>query len=199
MAFHALPALARDAALDGMCGASRDELLGGKLALREQTPEGPRGVALRVCGTVDAPPAAVWEVLRDCGKFEEFLPGVAHSRLTQREAGVAYCDETIDLPFPLRDLESLSRVREEPLAGGGFARRWEVVRGTYRRRRGAWLIYPLDQAAARSLVVYEVDMEPETMIPDFLIRYAQSTAAPEVFRAVRERVQQCRALACGAQ
>jgi hypothetical protein len=56
------------------------------------------------------------------------------------------------------------------------------------------------QTAGRSLVVYEVDMEPDSAIPDFMIRRAQSFAAPRVFAAVRERVRQCAApLGCGQE
>jgi hypothetical protein len=101
------------------------------------------------------------------------------------------CDETIDMPFPLADLHSISRVVESARPGGGFERRWHLVHGTYRRLQGAWLVLPANESASQSLVVYEVDMDPATRIPDFLIRRAQSAAAPEVFRAVRERVRQC--------
>jgi ribosome-associated toxin RatA of RatAB toxin-antitoxin module len=170
------------------------------VAVVEEAPAGGRGVALRACGTVDASPAEVWAVLRACDQFEQFLPRVSRSRLTRREDNVVVCDETIDLPFPLGELHSITRVVESTLPGGGFERRWSLIRGTYRHLLGAWTILPADAAAARSVVVYEVDMDPATVIPDFVLRHAQAAAAPEVFRAVRARVRHCaRGGACRGQ
>jgi len=184
-----------------LCRESPEALAGGRVAVTELPPTDGQGVALRACGVVDASPAAVWAVLRDCGKFEQFLPRVSRSRLESRDDEVVVCDETIDLPFPLRNLHSISRVVESRLSNGGFERRWSLVRGTYRRLTGAWIVLPTEDSSGRSLLIYEVDMDPETVIPSFLIRHAQTAAAPEVFRAVRERVRQCgastHAAACG--
>ena len=183
--------VARASATRRWCDETTENLRTGRIAIVEQRPTDGRGVALRACGTVDAPPGVVWGVLRDCGKFEQFLPRVSRSRLTRRDDNVVVCDETIDMPFPLGDLHSITRVIESTLPNGGFERRWSLIRGTYRRLRGAWVVLPADASASQSLVVYEVDMDPETLIPDFMIRQAQSAAAPEVFRAVRERVRHC--------
>jgi ribosome-associated toxin RatA of RatAB toxin-antitoxin module len=173
------------------CDLAPERLRNGDIAVREQTSASAHGIALRVCGEVGAPPATVWSILRDCDRFDEFMPGVAESRLTKREDNVVLCDEVIDLPFPLIDLESLTRVVEASFPDGGFERRWSLVRGSYQRLEGAWTILPATGTAERSVVIYDVDMEPDTLIPDFLIRYAQSIAAPKVFNSVRERVRQC--------
>ena len=197
-----LPLAAAGAPATGrLCAATPEALRNGRIEVVEQPTANGRGVALRACGTVEAPPHAVWAVLRDCGQFEQFLPRVSRSRLTSREDNVVVCDETIDLPFPLGQLHSISRVIESPRPDGGFERRWNLIRGTYRHLEGAWLVLPADAAASRSVVVYEVDMDPDTVIPDFVLRHAQSAAAPEVFQAVRERVQRCAGpdAACAAQ
>jgi ribosome-associated toxin RatA of RatAB toxin-antitoxin module len=183
--------IASASATDGPCGLGRDGLRAGRIEVVARRPSDDRGVALRACGRVDAPPGLVWNVLRDCDKFERFLPRVSRSRLASRADNVVVCDETIDLPFPLGDLHSVTRVVESARPGGGFERRWSLVHGTYRRLEGAWLVLPADESASKSLVVYEVDMEPDSPIPDFLMKRAQSAAALEVFRAVRERVRQC--------
>jgi ribosome-associated toxin RatA of RatAB toxin-antitoxin module len=184
------------------CDAAAEQLRAGDVAVIDLPPTDGRGVALRACGTVEAPPGAVWDVLRDCGSFEQFLPRVSRSRLTSRDDTGVVCDETIDLPFPLGDLHSISQVVESSLPSGGFQRRWSLIRGSYRRLEGAWLVLPANAAGSASIVVYELDMDPDVPIPDFMIRYAQATAAPEVFRAVRERVRQCAggdATACGSR
>lgn len=174
-----------------VCDGARERLRAGEIIVAEQPSADGRGIAMHACGAIDAPPRVVWAVLRDCDQFDEFMPRVARSELTRREGNVVWCDETIDMPFPLGDMQSLTRVVESPLSDGGFERRWQLVRGSYRRLDGAWTVRPFDPPASRSLVLYELDMEADTLIPNFLIRYAQSVAAPDVFNAVRERVRQC--------
>ena len=196
---------ARADALDAtaLCQATIDELRSGRVRVIERPPTDGQGVALRACGVVDAPPAAVWDVLRDCGKFDQFLPRVSQSTLESRNDDIVICDETIDLPFPLGDLHSVSRVVESQRPNGGFERRWSLVHGTYRRLEGGWVVIPWDEARSQSLVIYEVDMDPETVIPDFLIRRTQAGAAVDVYQAVRRRVRQCtdatQALACASE
>ena len=50
---------------------------------------------------------------------------------------------------------------------------------------------PWDGDGARTLLVYQLDMDPDTVVPDFLLRRAQSAAAPKVFEAIRRRVREC--------
>jgi ribosome-associated toxin RatA of RatAB toxin-antitoxin module len=174
-----------------ICGENAERFRNGHIAVKEQVSADGRGVALRVCGEVEAPPATVWTILRDCDRFHEFMPGVAMSRLVKREENVVWCDEIIDVPFPLADMTALTRVVESSLPDGGFERRWNLVRGSFRRLEGAWTIHPAEPSATRSVVLYELQMEPDTLVPNFLVRYAQSIAAPQVFNSVRERVRQC--------
>jgi ribosome-associated toxin RatA of RatAB toxin-antitoxin module len=189
----AAPGEALSFAADGLrqCAERRDELRAGRVVYIEQKPAGGEGVALTACGLVDAPPAEVWPVLRDCEEYEHFLPGVEHSALKSREGNVALCEALIDLPFPLGDLRSVERAVESELAGGGFERRWSLEHGTYRRLEGSWTLLPWVDDARRTLAVYQLDMDPESVVPDFLLRRAQSATAPGVFSAIRERVRRC--------
>jgi ribosome-associated toxin RatA of RatAB toxin-antitoxin module len=157
----------------------------------EQKPSGGEGVALTTCAIVDAPPARVWPVLRDCERYQQFLPGVERSSLKTRHENIAICEALIDLPFPLGELRSVERATETELADGGFERRWSLESGTYRRMEGLWTLQPWRPDKQRTLVVYQLDMDPETVIPDFLLRRAQSSTAPKLFAAVRDRVRRC--------
>ena len=177
----------------GLCGGRPESLREGRVVLIDREPSGGAGVALRACGLIDAPPGAVWPVVRNCGAYDLFLPGVSRSELDRHSDSVVLCDETVDLPFPLGALHSVTRVLESARPEGGFERRWTLIRGSYRRLNGSWTVLPWDESRERTLVIYELDMDPETVIPDFLLRRAQSTAAPEVFAALRRRVEQCTA------
>jgi ribosome-associated toxin RatA of RatAB toxin-antitoxin module len=173
------------------CSERRDALRAGEVVYIEQEPADGKGVALTACGLVDAPPAEVWPVLRDCEEYEHFLPGVEQSALESREGNVALCQALIDLPFPLGELRSVERAVETAIPGGGFERRWSLARGSYRRLEGSWTLRQWTEDARRTLAVYQLDMDPETVVPDFLLRRVQSATAPGVFAAIRERVRRC--------
>jgi ribosome-associated toxin RatA of RatAB toxin-antitoxin module len=170
------------------CAASRAALDRGGVVYVEGQPTDGSGVALTACGVVDASPVEVWPVIRDCEEYQHFLPGVTHSALEYRGADVALCESLIDLPFPLGELRAVERVVETPLDGGGFERRWTLERGNYRRLNGSWTLLPWE---GRTLAIYRLDMDPNTVVPDFLLRRAQSATAPKVFAAIRDRVRWC--------
>lgn len=179
------------------CRSRGEELATGEVVYIEQAPADGAGVALTACAVLDQPVAEVWPVLRDCEHYQSFLPGVVRSALRQRSGDVALCEALIDLPFPLGELESIERVTETALPGGGFERRWTLERGSYRRLEGSWTVLPWSGGARRSLLVYQLDMDPETVVPDFALRRAQSATAPEVFAAIRRRVRECGAAQTG--
>jgi hypothetical protein len=112
---------------------------------------------------------------------------------TQGSPGdVAFCDTVVDLPFPFGEWRSHTRVLERTRPDGGFERHWARLRGTYRRNDGSWTLRPWQGDASRTLVVYRVDMEPDSIIPEFLLRRLQAETVRRVFAAVRERVRALR-------
>lgn len=171
------------------CRQRQAELANDRVVYLEQEPHGGDGVALTACGLIDAPPAEVWAVLRDCENYDQFLPGVAESGLVSRDGDVRLCEALIDLPFPLGDLQSVEKATGRQLPGGGFERRWTLERGDYRRLEGSWTLLPAGAGGERTLGVYQLDMDPQTAIPDFLLRRSQSSTAPELFAAIRVRVR----------
>jgi ribosome-associated toxin RatA of RatAB toxin-antitoxin module len=180
-----------DASGETRCESRGGELATGQLVVVEEEPSGGRGVALTLCGVVDAAPARVWPVVRDCGSYDQFMPQVQRSELERRDGNVAFCDTVIDLPFPFGDLRSHTRVVETARPDGGFERHWTLRQGTYRHNNGSWTLRPWQGDALRTLVVYRVDMEPDTLLPDFLLRRLQSEMVRQVFAAVRDRVGRC--------
>jgi ribosome-associated toxin RatA of RatAB toxin-antitoxin module len=177
------------------CGVENQDLRDGNVVVRQRPPNGD-GIALVACGVVEAPPRAVWPVLRDCDLYEQFLPGVERSILLGRRDGVARCDVSIDLPFPLDDLRSVTRVEEIERRDGGFARKWSLVGGNYRRNEGSWTLSAWGAEGRQTLAVYELDIELDTIVPDFLLWRVQSATAPKVFDAIRQRVALCESRAC---
>lgn len=173
------------------CEDRTNDLAAGRLVVVEEEPSGGGGVALRVCGVVDAAPTQVWPVVRDCGSYDRFMPHVERSALERREGDIAFCKTVVDLPFPFGELRSHTRVLERARPDGGFERHWTLLSGTYRHNNGSWTLRPWPGEAPRTLVVYRLDMEPDTLIPDVLLRRLQEVTVRQVFAAVRERVRHC--------
>lgn len=182
-----LPVDAAQAPCDGRVTDIRD----GGVVVVEREPTDGRGVAIEACGRVAAAPARVWPLLVNCDQFREFLPSVTASRGTARGSDGFDCQTTIDLPFPLDDLESVTRDHKQTLDGGGYRRSWTLLRGNYARNIGSWTVLPWPGNPGETLLVYAVDIDPDNFIPDFLLRRIQSGTAPEVFDAVRARVTYC--------
>jgi len=174
-----------------LCDGRNSEITDGSVIVIERPPTDGRGVAIQACGRVDAPPEQVWPVMIQCDYFEEFLPSVASSKLLSRDGEVAVCETDINLPFPLSNIHSVTRNIETALESGGFAKRWTLVRGSYKRNVGSWTVLPWPEDANRTLLVYDVDIDPDSLIPDFILRRIQSSTAPDVFAAVRDRVAYC--------
>ncbi len=126
-------------------------------------------------------------MVRDCEHFSKFLPSTKASAKKQ-ENGDSICFDEISLPFPLMNLwaDTKSVMREEP--AGHFQRSWSFVRGTYNHNRGAWTVLPWGPEKKQSLVIYLIDSDPKMLVPDAILRAAQTGSLPEVFVGIRKRV-----------
>ncbi|MEW5737924.1 MAG: SRPBCC family protein [Myxococcota bacterium] len=168
----------------------------GDVIVRRLEPTGGKGVAALAVGVVDAAPAEVWPVVRDCQHFKDFMPRTRHSELKQ-EGGVGLCHVELSLPFPMKDLwsDTKSTLREEPPR---YRRTWTLVRGTYRRLDGSWTLLPWGDGS-KTLAVYAIDSAPDSLVPDSLARSAQAKSLPEVVVSVRKRVVSLRGGAAGSR
>lgn len=146
------------------------------------------GVKAWAVAKVEAPIAAVWPVVRDCEHFSKFMPRTKVSKKLRQEGNTIDCKVEISMPFPISNLWSHVRsvITEHP--GGGWTRAWKLLKGNYKRNNGSWSVLPYQGDPNRSLLVYRIDVDPDIMVPDAIIRSAQTGSLPDVFVAVRKRV-----------
>jgi hypothetical protein len=173
-------------------------LAAGDILVRDFPPTGGKGVASRAIGVIDAPPTEVWAIVSTCKLFFQFMPRVKKSWV-KAEPGVGeLCHVELTMPFPLTDLwsDSTQVAHEEP--AGHFQLSWTMVRGSYHRSDGSWMLVPFGEGGSKCLVVYSVDTEPRMIIPDGLIRLGQNSSLPEVITRIRQRVTTLRAEAAKA-
>ena len=182
-----LVALAEQVTVPALTDAEKKKLSEGGVVLHETKPTDNRGVSAEAFGVVDAAPDEVWPVVRDCEHFSQFLPSTKKS-WKKGEGADAICYDEIELPFPLTNLwaETKSVTRFEP--ANHYMREWSFVKGTYRRNKGSWRVVPWGDDGKKSLVIYAVDSDPSMLVPDWILRAAQTGSVPKLFEGVRNRV-----------
>ena len=180
-------ALAQPLVLPAFTEAESKKLNAGETVVHDVKPTDNKGIGVQSFGIIDAPSTEVWPVLRDCAHFDKFMPRTKSSAVKEEE-GVPLCHVELNLPFPLMNLWSDTRSvqREDP--AGHYHRAWTLVRGTYRRNSGSWSVMPWGDEGKKTLVIYAIDSDPIILIPDGILRSAQTGSLPEVFAAIRKRV-----------
>lgn len=140
-----------------------------------------------VQAVIDAPPAAVWKVVDDCGNYKKVMPRIVDSKMHSRTGNVAICEVKFDMPAPFSDLVSVTEATST--AGPPqWKRTWKFVRGDYKRNEGSWTLSAFDAEGKRTRAVYRVLAIPNTSVPNFMIRKAQEGALPDVMKRVRQAV-----------
>lgn len=176
--------------------AEQKKLAEGGIVTRETKPTDNKGVGAMAIGVVDATSDETFAVVCDCQRFWQFMPRTKKSWVKDEPGVGSICHVELSLPFPLPDLwsDSTSIIREEPK--GHYYRGWKLVRGTYHRNDGYWMVLPWGDGT-KSMVVYSIDSDPKMAVPDPLIRMGQAGSLPEVISQIRKRVVWMRAQQTG--
>ncbi len=164
--------------------AQRERLLAGEILVHVDNAGRFRG-HVQAAIAIKASPEAIWQVVTDCDKAPEFVPGVLScERLKVLEPGrVELFRQIVKYSWYLPRLEYEFRLEYFPYQQMNFRR----VKGSLRRLDGTWWLEALD--AQTTLVFYSVDLDPGFLIPKFLVRQALSKDLPKVLAALRERVR----------
>ena len=167
--------------------AEKARLDTGEIIVHPRTPADDTGFAVQAYAVVDAPVAQVWPHLRDCGRYSEFMPRIKASAVREGTADKGLCFVEVGMPFPFSNLWAENVSETSSVAGGGFERRWHLKQGTYSKNQGLWGVAPW-AGGAKCLVYYLLEAAPDTVIPDAVLRKAQTGVLPDAFEAVRKRV-----------
>jgi hypothetical protein len=158
---------------------------------------------VKAMGMIDAPPEAVWKVLRDYPKYKERMPYTEAAEVVATEDGgkVTWLYSRIAAPFVAKRDYTLKIVDESDWKDGqGFLKSsWvmaadkgpapmnDVVR--LKINDGFWLLEPKD-GGKKTQATYYLFTDPGGSIPKFLVNSANSGAVPDVFRAIRKYATQ---------
>ena len=138
---------------------------------------------------IEAPPDVVWQVVSHCGNYARYMPRVLVSKELSRQGDIVVCEVTIDMPFPLSDLTSItSAVHREDANTGAYSRVWNLVKGDYAVNRGAWRLRAVD-GGKRTLATYQVTAKPDIPVPTGLAALFQQGPLVRSMEALREEAK----------
>ncbi|HXK24685.1 MAG TPA: SRPBCC family protein [Myxococcota bacterium] len=147
---------------------------------------------LTMRGVVDAPPAAVWDVVSHCGLYRGRMPRIVDSEELASDGGRVRCRTVVETAWPMSNLTSITRALHT-VAPGVWKREWALESGDYVFNEGSWTLTPFDDAATRTLVVYRLHAEAKVPVPLVMQQIAQKHALPETLEAVRRVVGESKA------
>ena len=145
----------------------------------------PLTVNVRLAAEVDAPAAAIWDVLRACEVAPEYVPNVVSCRKVEEvdDGRGEIFVQTIKPIFFMPTFEHVFRLDYTPHARIDVSR----VSGPIEHMQGTWWL--LLQDSGRILLVYELELDPGMPIPRFMVRATLKRDLPKVIAAVRERAE----------
>jgi hypothetical protein len=145
----------------------------------------PLTVNVKLAAEIDAAPAAIWAVLKACEIAPEYVPNVVScKKLEELDGGRAdLFVQTIKPIFFMPTFEHVFRLDYTPYARIDVNR----VSGPIAQMQGSWWLVPQDNG--RTLLVYELALDPGMPIPRFMVRATLKRDLPKVITAVRDRAE----------
>ena len=156
---------------------------GEVLITRHKTKQGYDKV--KALAIIDTPPAKLWPTFDRCGKYKATMLRIASSKEVWRKGTRVRCEIVIAMPFPIRNLRTVTDAVHTVKPGKLYKRKWELVEGDFKVNRGSWTLRPYKNGT-KTLLTYLVVAEPTVPIPDFIRRAAQKKTLPELFEHIRK-------------
>lgn len=165
---------------------------------------------MKAQGLIDAAPTEVWKALRDYPNYTKTMPYTEVSKVIATEgekdangAKVTYFYSVVNAPVVDRRDYVIRLVDESNWKDGkGFLKvTWSAVdrkdvpeKSDYVRVKindGMWLLEPREDGK-KTFATYYVYTDPGGSVPNWIANRANSTAVPNVFKAIKDTVQKNR-------
>jgi len=174
------------AAAEGGGAVSADEL--ARLERGEvvvSSPPAGRSRPIAAAILIDAPPARVWEVMVDCPRAPEFVPGLRECRVLEHAPDHELIHHRVKIFAFLPEVSYTFRADYREGERIDFAR----TGGDLKAMEGSWTLAAVGgRRLGRTLVRYSVHLEPGFLVPQWAVRRALRHDLPELLRALRARV-----------
>ena len=163
----------------------REAVASGMVFYQTERGERSQVVVIKLAVEIAAPPPVIWEILTACQIAPEYVPNVQSCRkLEALDNGRADLFVQVIKPaFFIPSFEHVFRLDYTPYTRIDVHR----VSGPIAHMEGSWWLLP--QPDGRTLLVYNLALDPGFPIPRFFIRAMLKRDAPRVLSAVRERAE----------
>ena len=145
-----------------------------------------------VLAVIEAAPERVWRVIDAVRDYGRTMGGVKSASELSRDATEdgerIRARVTVKMPFPLKDLTSVTDALHSVVPGERYRRAWDFVEGDYDANSGSWTLTPFEGDPARTLVTYDLHAVPHIRIPSSLYGLAQKKVIPRLIDHLRRQV-----------
>lgn len=166
----------------------RPRLEQGEVHVELENVPGSKAPRATVLAMIDAPPPRVWRLIDQIRDYERTMKGVKRAQELSRQDDRVRAQVTIGMPFPLKDLTSVTDGVHTVREGERYCRAWTLESGDYHRNEGSWTLEPDPAQPERTLVRYVIHAEPKIRVPGKLQQLAQKKAIPALIEQLRKLV-----------
>lgn len=136
----------------------------------------------------EASPDRVWKLIDQVANYKNVMKGIIASEEIARQDNTVTARVTLGMPFPLRNLVSMTEGVHTVIPGKLYQRTWRLIEGDYHVNSGCWTLVPFDGDPERTLARYQLHAEPNIRIPRSIQKLGQKTAFPRVIEQLRRLV-----------
>ena len=116
-------------------GATHQRLNRGEVLVETAEVPGSKTPSVVVRGVVEAAPERVWAIIDDTANYSRNLTGLKRSEEVSRKGEVVRVRVTVGMPFPLKDLTSLTEGVHTEVPGERYSRVWKLLELSLKSRK----------------------------------------------------------------
>ena len=161
----------------------------GEIIVKRQKVPGSSAPKTTVMAVFDSAPDKLWDILSKCGRYKKTMVSISSAKELSRKGDKVRCEVTVDLPFPLSDISSVTEAIHTVKPGKLYKRAWTLISGDYKHNTGSWTLSPFNTQGTRTLGIYVIHAEPNIPIPDSIRNAAQKSSLPNLIKHLRKQVE----------
>jgi len=154
----------------------------GEIVVSVNQADGPARGTVEASILIEAPVDLIWPVMKDCAEVPTFVPGVEECEVLDSGENWESIRHEVKWIWLFPRLSYVFRADYQPKREISFNR----TSGDLRAMRGSWRLIPA--GGGRTLVRYQVYLDPGLLIPQWLVRSSLQTDLPAVLTALRNKV-----------
>lgn len=155
----------------------------GEILVSVNQEEGPVRGTVEATILIDAPAERIWRVMIDCSEIPTFIPGLEACEVLDSGENWDIIRHDVKWIWFFPRLSYVFRACYQPHRQISFTR----ISGDLREMRGSWRLTPTEKSS-RTLVRYQVYLDPGLLVPQWLVRSVLKSDLPAMLAALRDKV-----------